>query len=164
MKRIIIAACLAIVAVAVVPVASASAATGTCHLEGTATFNPALEFKPKAKVKYSFKAEGSANTCVGTGGSQAVVEASVEGEGNLGCQEGTRETGTGKLKLSGEATAKEFSFFFTANGPIVNFSTTGAVTAEGTASFASDPEGLKRCGQMLPVEALKFQAQAAGSF
>jgi hypothetical protein len=110
MKKLILIACLAVVAAVVAPVASASAGEliGTCTITGTATIEPEglpspsaslepPEVKLTKKLTYKFKSEaialvGNQTTCSGTGKEAGIdvavaggASASVEGKGQLSC-------------------------------------------------------------------------------
>src|SRR6266705_4455711 len=81
MKRLFLAVLLGIVAAAVAPVASASAAeTVKCKFEGTAGFETALGFTPTVGLDvYTFTSAGT-NEC---NGKKASV--SLKGAGHLSC-------------------------------------------------------------------------------
>jgi hypothetical protein len=160
MRKLMLFACLCIAGFVVAPVASASAAEGSCEIKGEAEFSPEIELKPKAGVKYKFKSTGGVCTTVPA---TVFTSATVEGTGNVGCAASTEEppTGTGTLSYTqgGVAVTKTFKFFFVAAGAVVVFHTEGEVTSAGFATFGK--EGLEKC-EKGKVKSLPFTAFATG--
>lgn len=159
MKRLMLLVTLSLAAVAVAPIASASAAEGSCEIKGNAEFSPEIELAPKAGVEYSFKSTGG--KCVTTPATE-FVEATVRGKGDIGCLASTEEgagTGTLTYKEAGKEVKKEFKFFFEAAGALVAFHTEGEVTSVGAATFGK--EGLEAC-EKGKVKGLPFTAVATG--
>ena len=125
MKKLIIVACLALIAVVVAPVASASAAfTGTCTIHGTAEFFNELKEPTKLKpgpakpiLEYRFTSDqnGVGTKCIKAGTKKAKeATATVTGKFEGNCETATSlAPGKGELTVKGEATAK-FELTFTA--------------------------------------------------
>jgi hypothetical protein len=164
MKRLFLVAGLCIAAALVAPIASASAAEGSCEIKGAAEFSPEITLTPQAKVKYKFQSSGGKCTTVPE---TEFKEAKVEGQGDIGCLASTEEapTATGKLVYiedpKGAKTLRErsFKFFFAAAGALVVFHTEGEVEAAGFATFGQ--EGLEKC-ETGKVKSLPFTAVATG--
>jgi hypothetical protein len=176
MKKLMLIASLALVAVALVPAASASAAlTGSCELRGEAELNPPLGATPKA-TKFKFtNATGAEKVCNGVEGTEvkklAILQAKVEGEGQLSCPVGENlvpgleggVSGTGEIELEGETSVKHVSFRLVAAAGIVTFTVEGeGVTATGVAEFVTSTKSVKQCAA-LNASSLEFTAVAAGT-
>jgi hypothetical protein len=173
MKKLILIACLAVLAVAVAPVASASAAElkGECTIEGTATFGHALS--PKA-LQNQYKFTSSSVKCTGLNGTTpetATFEAEVSGEGQLSCavSNGALETPVGAVSGKGRIGPVEgFEFKFIGVGPVVVFTATGGsgggITAAGVAQFATKggATAAKECAEE-KVTSLPFEAHTVGT-
>jgi hypothetical protein len=169
MKKLILVASLAVAAVMVVPITSASAATGVCTLEGNATLKPPLNAELK-ETEFSFENETGECVEAPSGAKLKVEEATVEGVGELSCPAGQNikklegeVSGSGKIRLEGEASAKEFEFKLVAAAGLVTFTATGGITAGGEAEFLTHEKAVKQCAQ-LKAEKLEFTAVAAGTF
>ena len=178
MKKLILIACLAVLAVAVVPVASASAAElkGECTIEGIANFGHALS--PKA-LQNQYKFTSSSVKCTGLNGTTpetATGAAEVSGEGQLSCavSNGALQTpagpvtGSGKISLSNGVAVEGFEFKFSAAGAAVHFTITGGsgggATATGVAQFATKggSEAAERCAKEEAIS-LPFEAHTVGT-
>jgi hypothetical protein len=176
MKRLILTASLAIAAIMVAPVASASAleATGVCEIKGTATFGAPLKLTVPTKTTYSFESAAVEGGKCESIPATKFEKAKVSGNGELSCKEGKEEgagTGTIEFEIVGLAKEKhEFEFKFSAVGPFVVFETVtkpgigakGGGKANGVASFANDTAGLEKCAAGT-AGSLKFTAVAVGT-
>ena len=173
MKKLILAASLALVVVAVAPVASASAAVkGTCRVHGTATFSPELS-ETMIEVTYNFTGHAE---CFNTNTNKLEEGTAVVKNGKV------ESTCLGKATnlVDGEGELKEgFAggpYFFnlditgTDHG-VVNLiiekltpekTDTEIEEAKGKATFfASENEKAKKCTES-GVNKLEFEAVATG--
>src|SRR5215218_9245647 len=108
MKKVLLAVATTAIAFALVPLASANAATfsGACTLSGNATFGPnPLTTAPQAGETCTFTA--TSGTCSGTVNGAAVVNAaataSASGSGTLGCTGAASVGGTGTITVNGQS-------------------------------------------------------------
>jgi hypothetical protein len=191
MKKLILVATVALVAVAVVPITSASALTGSCKIVGSAEFKKGagplepLPFEKPAQRGYQFKAEPGKDFAAaeksGCREAPAVEvelnKASVAGEGQLACVAANgnpsvellgKVEGTGKIKL-GAGTEKEFKFEFVAAGGNVAVVAKGTgVNATGDAEFLTpgtpaEKEAVAAKCIKSEVTKLGFEAVLAGT-
>jgi hypothetical protein len=166
MKRLTLLVTLCATAAVLLPVASASAFTGTCEIKGTATLNPALNAELK-ETTFNFASSGG--KCEGTG-APTFEKATLEGEGNLSCavSNGAIEVkgkvkGEGSITLSGK-TDEISAFKFVAAAGVVKFTAKGPkVNAAGDATFLSNAESVTACAKG-EAKALQFTAVTAGEF
>jgi hypothetical protein len=169
MKKLIILAVACTAALAAVP-ATASAFKGACHIEGTATLGAPIPPTGHGHIKTTYKFASSGGTCAG---GEAFGGASVEGEGELGCESSVSTSGHGSITVGGKTdeiakfafTGKGTEVMFEAEGPEVH-SVNGSGPALGEASFALDSEAVKKCEPLSPAgpTALKFHAVTQGEF
>jgi hypothetical protein len=179
MKKVIVVAGLAVLAIAVAPVASASAAElkGECTIEGVATFGHALS--PKA-LQNTYKFTSTSVKCAGLNGTTPETgvtgAAEVSGAGQLSCavSNGALQTpagavtGAGKITLSNGAAVEGFEFKFTAAGAAVKFAISGGsgggATAAGEAQFATKggAAAAEKCAKEEATE-LPFEAHTVGT-
>jgi hypothetical protein len=180
LRRLVVMASLCGLAIALVPVASASAASfvGSCEINGNATFEKPLSNTTPKSNKYAFKS-GAGTTCTQAGSIvKAKAKAEVSGKGHLACAvaegglgvelEGeTTAAGTGKLTIEEGAAAGtyEFKLSFAAAAAQVLLKIENnkkEVTATGDATFATSSEGVTKCANGEASE-LEFKAAAAGT-
>lgn len=186
MKKLMLVASLAIVAVAVVPIASASAFTGHCKIYGKAKFTGGtLPFAPPEQRGFEFNAENFAASlpevlatektgcATETLEFQKVLKATVHGEGQLSCAVSNgkvevkgKVTGEGEIEVAGKKVT--FKFEFVAAAGAVPFTAVGPeITAAGTAEFLTPGNGeqkaetVTKCVKGEIVE-LPFEAVTAG--
>lgn len=188
MKRLFLVASLALVAVVVAPIASASATTvkGVCTIEGTATIfekgsftiEEALEVKGTKEQNYKFNANAGTH-CAGVNeknepATATVVKAEVKGEGDLGCEESKSKSGSGEIELSVTGKDTITTFKFTGKATEVKFEAeganvkalTGGGPAVGEASFGEDLGAVAKCNPLLSKvgpKKLKFVAITVGT-
>jgi hypothetical protein len=169
-KKLILVASLAVVAVIVAPIASANAAvTGACTVHGQATFTGGKLNPTPEKLGYAFAAKEGEVTCHETSGAEHKGSASVTGgNGTLSCGAAVSETeGEGTLTLPGVAGSPfHFKLSFVAAAGVVGLlikSPAGTPEATGAASFAkSTKEEAKLCASPGVTE-LEFDAVTAGT-
>jgi hypothetical protein len=177
MKRLFLVASLSMAAFVVAPLASASAAentlTGSCTVEGAATFKPGLS---KLLTKTTYEFDGTAKCVTVTG--ELTGKAHVTGEGELQCAVshggltvlGSGGPGPGWLKLGTPEVEYPFELAFVAAGGNVALKVTnkeGTANATGDAEFltpepAEKPGVLAKCATG-SLESLKFLAVTAGT-
>lgn len=163
MKKLMLAACVSVVAFVLVPAASAGAFTGRCHFEGTAKFYKnaaytepvALMFEERLLQWYKF--EGTKDSCEETAPPKTkfkVLKVEVKGMGKLACVlsqntgvlAGENESGEGSLEVKEEGGAEKVTkykvtnFSFKGAGPAVGF--TAEVEEEGGAKAKGTTAGL----------------------
>src|SRR5215213_11930046 len=104
---------LALVVLALVPVASASAAntvSGACSIAGSAHFSPTGLTTTPQPLGYNFSGTGSCSgTLNGTPIVNAPVAANVSGSGTLSCAAAVATTGTGTLTFPNQGISIGFS-------------------------------------------------------
>lgn len=183
MRKIVVAAILAAVAVMATQVASASAntITGTCKIHGKAKFfepgsGGATAEKLKAQEKqleYRFTsdtggAEGTFCVEAGTTGKKTAT-ANVNGEGKISCETGKSTAPRGKGTLTIGTTNYPFELAFTAAAGTVSLEVwnegSGALAPEatGAANFAaSEHEKAATCLEKGVFE-LEFEASVTGT-
>jgi hypothetical protein len=188
MRKLLLAVGLCVVAVAVAPVASASAAANKkCTFEGTTTFEGGTLVAKPQKLKFKFvdeevglhKAGGKCENFPGGGGAEAVktgeANTKVEGEGELSCEVSTsglevrgEATGKGVVTIGAKATFKIKVFAVVGVGPFVEFTAKGEqevapkekfTTTVGTANFIENAGSLTLCSGA-GIAKLKFEAEA----
>lgn len=176
MKKLLAITALTVAALALVPVASASANTftGVCSVTGNAVFGLPLTLSPQ-NTTYNFANDTNTttNTCTGqlttlSGTTNLVndhVTASAGGSGSLSCATSHSTGGTGKLTFSGGAVVN-FNIDLDAAGSEVVFSLTGTGTppgsGEGHATFAVDPTKAPQC--VTPgLSSINFAVQAVAN-
>jgi hypothetical protein len=187
MRKLLLAAGLCLVAVALMPVASASAYSeyyGACTFYGEATIGKAINVPALTNTTFNFteKAAGgidpAKNTCVSNAGEKKVEEAEVAGEGELQCAVSENLAGelkavlTGKisgnikkLKIESKNIKGEPSFKFVAVGGDVAFAVNGEETsALGDATFLTSATNLEECLPTGKGKNLTFEAAATGKF
>jgi hypothetical protein len=181
MKRAMLLGVLCVAALALVPVASASAFAGTCKIEGTATIYKAGSFTEEQALPLAtpaprnYKFVSSGGKCLPEEGK--FEKAEVKGEGELACsisKGGIAVIGGGKgsgsIKISGKEDAiSVFAFVgagadvtFEASGPLVT-GLGGVGPATGTASFAKNSKAVTECVQE-KASKLEFEALTTGEF
>jgi hypothetical protein len=166
MRKLIVGAVLATVAVLAVPGASASAAelTGACEVAGSAKFPEGLSATPKAKDPYSFTGKAK---CTDTAKVEHTGTVTITGgDGTLSCGASASETeGEGTLKEEAPGTETyKFTLSFVGSGPTVGLVVKlgGKPSALGAATFAeSKKQPATQCP--LGVEELEFKAFAVGT-
>ena len=167
MKKLLLIASLAIVAVVVVPVAAANAATltGSCVLSGNASFTKTLSETEQTGIPYTFTGGGE---CAGTSSTGATVtgkaSAKVEGGTFRGtCATATSETeGSGTLTVAnGETFAFKLAFHAAAGNVVLEVSGEGGTKATGDAEFLTSPTQAAEC-RGAGVKQLSFEALTAG--
>ena len=138
MRRFLIA-CAAMAALALVPVASASAAntvSGGCVLNGTATFGSPLGPVPGSN-SFNFNGSGSCSgTLNGAAVTNAAASATATGAGTLGCT-ASDATGSGTLTINGTPIGISFTLVGTASEVELLINGGAGGNAIGHASFAS---------------------------
>jgi hypothetical protein len=181
MKKYMLAACFALVAVAAIP-ASASAFAGTCEIQGNATIYKAGSFTEEQALPLetsaprNYKFNSTEGKCVGTGAGEFNA-AEVKGEGELACavsKGGSVLLGSGKgsgfieiNKVRREIakfgfTASTAALAFESEGPFVK-GLGGTGPATGAASFAKNSTAVTECVKG-EAKKLHFEAATTGEF
>jgi hypothetical protein len=174
MKRLLLALCLCVVGFVLAPIASASALTGACTIEGGAELTPALNAELQ-NAEFTFTS--SSGSCKEGLETVEVEEATVEGKGELSCPAGENIAGLkGEVKGEGliKIRGKKYHFYFSlvAAGGTVTFTVhtklptqlepaTEEVNASGEAEFLTDTGSATQCAE-LEAKNLKFTAAVAG--
>jgi hypothetical protein len=176
MKRAILFGVLCLTALAVLPVAAASAETkGVCTIEGEAEFRKGAGGLEPLNVAvpstHGYKFSASGGSCTNDKGLPvALNKAEVNGEGELACVVSNGVTsivgkvsGSGVIEVGGEG-PKTFEFKFVAAAGNVLFTATGGVTAVGDAQFLTPAGGAERAEKCVKSEITKlpFLAVTAG--
>jgi hypothetical protein len=190
MKKLILVGCLALVAVIVTPVATASALEGQCKIFGKAKFTEG-PLKVATLEKHGFAFEGSKfaasatealepekTGCVDNGGvfHKVSLPTEVTGSGELSCAASKggfvagSVTGEGRITIDG--TTREFGFKFEAAAGVVAVEVTpkggSSINAKGAAEFLTPEPGkgkeiAEKCAKS-EIESLNFEALLKGTF
>lgn len=176
MKRLVLVACLCILAFVLAPVAAANAETfkGACTISGTTKFwglkeGKKIELRLSStlmEIDFLFLGGGK---CVLPSGEVVEVHVHVEGKGSFTCAEKGEGTATGYVEAtSGPKKGTKYEFELgidAAGGSVVLHVKTGASkeeTAKGTANFYLSKKQLAAECPLGGVEELEFNAVAAG--
>jgi hypothetical protein len=168
MRRLLLIVPLALAAIAVVPVASASAATvsGACTIDGSATFSPdGLKAAP-ATLGYDFSGTGSCSgTLNGNTITNSPVQAHASGNGTLSCAGAVATGGTGTLTFPNQGVTIGFGISLVGTGSEVEFVITGngGGAGAGHATFAANGGRATECASANGLNNLGFSVQAAAA-
>jgi hypothetical protein len=167
MRRLLAMLALTLGALALVPVASASAAntvSGECTISGNAAFSPnGLTATPQT-LTYQFGGNG---TCSGTLNGVPIVNAPVSafatGTGTLSCVAAAATGGTGTLTFPGQGVTLGFHIDLAGAGSEVAFTLTGngGGAGAGHATFGQNAARVAECADPSGINSLGFDVQAA---